>query len=335
MTAQGVDYIELYAAELEGAVDYLVGSLGLAVVARAQETHRRSVLLRQADVRLVVTSGAGTEEFLAEHGDGIADIALTCVDPKASYRAALRHGARSYATMVVSAFGDVRHTLSPARPTTTERLAGRPWIPVPATATGRPELIRRLDHLAVCVPAGTLQATADFYCDAFGLERYYSEYVQVGDQAMDSVVVRSRSGRVTFTMLEPDSRRLPGQIDGFLERNAGAGVQHVAFGVDDIVTAVRTLRTAGVQFLATPGAYYDALAERMSGIEAMIADLRDTSVLADCDEWGYLLQIFTRSPYPRNTLFFEAIQRNGAQGFGSANIRALYEAVERERLLAG
>ena len=65
-----------------------------------------------------------------------------------------------------------------------------------------------------------------------------------------------------------------------------------------------------------------------------IADLRETGVLADRDEWGYLLQLFTRSPYPRNTLFYELIQRRGARGFGSSNIRALYEAVERDRLVA-
>ncbi|MGQ4445482.1 4-hydroxyphenylpyruvate dioxygenase, partial [Streptomyces violaceoruber] len=66
-----------------------------------------------------------------------------------------------------------------------------------------------------------------------------------------------------------------------------------------------------------------------------IAQLRDVRVLADRDEWGHLLQVFSRSPYPRNTLFYELIQRRGSRGFGSANIRALYEAVERDRLTAG
>jgi len=72
------------------------------------------------------------------------------------------------------------------------------------------------------------------------------------------------------------------------------------------------------------------LAGRLPGITAEIADLRATSVLADRDEWGYLLQLFTRSPYQRNTLFYELVQRRGARGFGAANIKALYEAVERD-----
>jgi 4-hydroxymandelate synthase len=74
------------------------------------------------------------------------------------------------------------------------------------------------------------------------------------------------------------------------------------------------------------------LGERLGGLHAQVEELRETKVLADHDEWGDLLQVFTRSPYPRNTLFFELIQRNGSRGFGSANIRALYEAVERDRL---
>jgi 4-hydroxymandelate synthase len=90
-----------------------------------------------------------------------------------------------------------------------------------------------------------------------------------------------------------------------------------------------------VEFLGTPDTYYDMLAERLPEVRADIARLRSSSVLLDRDEWGYLLQLFTRSPYPRNTLFYELIQRRGARGFGSRNIRALYEAVERDRVAAG
>jgi 4-hydroxymandelate synthase len=207
----------------------------------------------------------------------------------------------------------------------------RYWQPIADRPPPR-QYLTALDHVAVCVDAGTLAAVADFYTTAFGFERYSAEYVAVGDQAMDSVVIRSPGGGVTFTMLEPDPGRRPGQIDGFLSRNGGPGVQHLAFLVDEIVAAVREYRHRGAVFLRTPGAYYDALAGRMAGMREAIEDLRDTYVLADRDEWGYLLQLFTTSPYERDTLFYELVQRRGARGFGSANIRALYEAVERERL---
>jgi 4-hydroxymandelate synthase len=192
--------------------------------------------------------------------------------------------------------------------------------------------VRLLDHVAVCLAGGTLQEYADFYRDAFGFSRYSSDYVAVGGQAMDSVVVRSASGRVTFTLVAPDPDKEPGQLDSFLERNGGPGVQHLAFLVDDIISTVGEARDRGVEFLNTPDTYYDLLVERFDGMAEQVADLRKTQVLVDRDEWGHLLQLFTRSPYERNTLFFELIQRQGSRGFGSANIRALYEAVERDRL---
>jgi 4-hydroxymandelate synthase len=149
---------------------------------------------------------------------------------------------------------------------------------------------------------------------------------------MDSIVVRSDSGSAILTLVAPDPGKEPGQLDNFLERNGGEGVQHLAFRTGEIITAVHECRERGVVFLDTPDSYYDMLGERLGGLHAQVEELRETKVLADRDEWGDLLQVFTRSPYPRNTLFFELIQRNGSRGFGSANIRALYEAVERDRL---
>jgi 4-hydroxymandelate synthase len=102
--------------------------------------------------------------------------------------------------------------------------------------------------------------------------------------------------------------------------------------VDDIVSAVHDYGDGGIDFLRTPGRYYDMLAGRLPDIREEIADLRSANVLGDRDEWGYLLQIFTRSPYQRNTMFYELVQRRGARGFGGENIKALYEAVERDGL---
>jgi len=212
--------------------------------------------------------------------------------------------------------------------------AGRLWSTVPDVQASPPGRIRQLDHVAVCVPGAALAYFADFYGRAFGMPRYSSEYLALGDQAMDSIVVRSPSGGVTFTLVAPAPAKSAGQLDAFLARNDGAGVQHLAFGVDDIIGAVGEFRGRGVQLLSTPGRYYDELVRRLPGMQAEIADLRAGGILADRDEWGYLLQLFTRSPYERNTLFYEFIQRRGARGFGSANIRALYEAVERDRLAA-
>ena len=57
--------------------------------------------------------------------------------------------------------------------------------------------------------------------------------------------------------------------------------------------------------------------------------------MIDADEEGYLLQIFTKPLEDRPTLFFEIIQRKGAQSFGVGNFKALFEAIEREQEARG
>jgi 4-hydroxymandelate synthase len=335
MAAQDIEYVEFYTGDDRPVVDYFVSSLGFTRTAESAGSGSRSTLLRQGSFQLVVTAGSGTEAFLEAHGDGVADIAFACDDIAADRASAVAHGASVIATgagyEVVSGFFGVQHTLVTRR-ANRGTPPGRTWTPATAGADRQTGHVHLLDHVAVCVESGSLVDCVGFYEGAFGLPRYSSEYIQVGDQAMDSIVVRSKSGGVTFTILEQDSDKKAGQVEAFISRNGGSGVQHLAFLVDDIVSAVREFRGRGIEFLSTPGAYYDMLSERLPDIRADIADLRDTHVLADRDEWGYLLQLFTRSPYKRNTMFYEFVQRRGARGFGSANIRALYEAVERDGL---
>jgi 4-hydroxymandelate synthase len=335
MTSQDVEYIEFYTGDERSAVEYFVSSLGFTRTAESAGSGRHSSLLRHGTVQLIVTAGQATEEFLEAHGDGIADIAFACDDVAKTKRRAVTAGASVISCAqdnpVVSGFCGTHHTL--LRPSAKGSLpAGHVWIPVRPAPASRGGRIQRLDHVAVCVEGGTLADSADFYTAAFGFARYSSEYIQIGDQAMDSIVVRSPSGGITFTILEQDLTKKAGQVEAFLSRNGGPGVQHLAFLVDDIISAVHEFSSRGIDFLHTPRSYYDMLAGRLPGIQGEIVQLRAADILADRDEWGYLLQLFTRSPYQRNTLFYELVQRRGARGFGSANIRALYEAVERDGL---
>jgi 4-hydroxymandelate synthase len=153
----------------------------------------------------------------------------------------------------------------------------------------------------------------------------------VGDQAMNSKVVQSRSREVTLTLIEPDTSRTPGQIDRFPKNHGGPGVQHVAFRSLNIVRSVRTMRSNGAEFLKTPSAYYRLLADRLELSRYTAADLGEIGILADEDHAGQLFQIFTPSTHRRGTVFVEVIRRLGATTFGSGNIRALYEVVEAEQ----
>src|SRR5262249_47677074 len=159
----------------------------------------------------------------------------------------------------------------------------------------------------------------------FGFTETFEERIVVGSQAMDSKVVQSGSKKVTFTLIEPDTTREPGQIDAFVAAHGGAGVQHIAFLTGDITTAVRAGARRGVRFLSTPSSYYDALPARVGQVGVAVDSLRELGILADRDSAGAMLQIFTESPHARGTLFYELIDRRGARTFGSNNIKALYE----------
>ena len=90
-----------------------------------------------------------------------------------------------------------------------------------------------------------------------------------------------------------------------------------------------------MEFLRVPATYYDAVTDRVGEIDEDIAPLKELGILVDRDDEGYLLQIFTKPVEPRPTMFFEIIQRKGAQSFGKGNFKALFEAIEREQELRG
>jgi len=132
------------------------------------------------------------------------------------------------------------------------------------------------------------------------------------------------------------------QINIFHEDHHGDGIQHIALGTRDIVTAVRALRARQLGFMATPKAYYEALPERLQrlgigAIDESIAELRELEILVDGAGPGqYLLQIFLRDAAAMygeaqaGPFFFELIQRKGDPGFGAGNFRALFESIERQ-----
>jgi 4-hydroxyphenylpyruvate dioxygenase len=104
---------------------------------------------------------------------------------------------------------------------------------------------------------------------------------------------------------------------------------------DDIVGTVAALKERGVHFLDTPETYYEEVESRVGEISEDYDDLRRLKILADRDEDGYLLQIFTKTAQDRPTIFFEVIERHGATTFGEGNFKALFESIEREQALRG
>jgi 4-hydroxyphenylpyruvate dioxygenase len=87
--------------------------------------------------------------------------------------------------------------------------------------------------------------------------------------------------------------------------------------------------------MRVPDAYYDELRARFADLDLDIDRLREFGILADRDDEGYLLQIFSRMNQDRPTVFFELIERHGSTGFGNGNFKALFVALEREQDLRG
>ncbi len=112
-------------------------------------------------------------------------------------------------------------------------------------------------------------------------------------------------------------------------------MQHIALLTDDLVATVEEVRKRGLLMMTVPDTYYDELPGRIPELDADLDELRRLAVLADEDEGGQLLQIFTRMMQDRPTFFYEFIERRGAVGFGEGNFKALFEAIERDQAARG
>jgi 4-hydroxymandelate synthase len=358
-----IDHVEFCAGDAYQLASHLFRAFDFGLSAESDPaggtTHSRSLLLRHGDIRLVLTSGlrpeAPASEYVRRHGDGVVDLALGTPDATTAFEEAVAGGAHPVrrpqvhtapgddgriVTATVSGFGDVTHTFVERRGSTREFLPGLRPVTAPATPRrqsmgdeppSKLEPLHSIDHVAICLAAGDLEPTVNYYRKVLGFDETFTEHIVVGTQAMNSKVVQSPNRNITFTLLEPDVRHDPGQIDDFLRAHDGSGVQHLAFSTEDIAAAVAELQERGVEFLDTPDSYYDALPARLGGIRAELDTLREFNILADRDVEGELFQIFTRSLHVRRTFFLELIERRGADTFGSSNITALYEAVEKTR----
>ena len=204
------------------------------------------------------------------------------------------------------------------------------------------------DHTTSNFP--TLAPTILWLEHVMGFERFWEIEFHTTDLAPDqnhgsglrSIVMWDPRSGVKFANNEPWRPFFrTSQINVFCEKQHGAGIQHLALGVKDIIHCVKELRARGIEFMPTPGTYYDALPARLEKLKVGSIDedlgvLRELGILVDGDGPGsYLLQIFLKESSglygesEAGPFFFEIIQRKGDQGFGAGNFRALFESIER------
>jgi len=177
-----------------------------------------------------------------------------------------------------------------------------------------------------------------FYQDVMGfhqLAHFSDRDISTEYSALMSKVMENGTGKIKFPINEPAEGKKKSQIEEYLDFYRTPGVQHIAMNSGDIVATVRALRANGVQFLRVPDTYYESLIQRVGKIDSDYKVLQELGILADRDEDGYLLQIFTRPVEDRPTLFYEIIERHGSRGFGVGNFKALFVSIEEEQRRRG
>jgi len=233
----------------------------------------------------------------------------------------------------IKTYGETRHSLVQRRDYSGTFLPGySPRAPIVAPPAKR--WFQAIDHVVGNVELGHMDEWVGFYNRVMGftnMKEFVGDDIATEYSALMSKVVADGHRKVKFPLNEPAAGKKKSQIDEYLEFYGGPGVQHIALATNDIVRAVGEMRKAGVEFLETPDTYYDELGSWVGDTRVPLDTLRDLKILADRDEDGYLLQIFTKPVQDRPTVFFELIERHGSLGFGKGNFKALFEAIEREQ----
>lgn len=354
----GTDYIEFYVGNAKQAAHFYKTAFGFQSLAYAgPETgvrDRASYVLKQGKIRLVLTTPLKSDnpitEHIAKHGDGVKVLALWVEDAYKAYEETTSRGGKSYMepTTLTDEHGEVRMAGIYTYGETVHMFVERKnynGIFMPGfkewksnynpTDTG----LLYVDHCVGNVGWNRMNPTIQWYEDVMGFVNILSfddKQINTEYSALMSKVMSNGNGYVKFPINEPAEGKKKSQIEEYLDFYEGEGVQHIAVATADIVKTVRDLKARGVEFLdAPPNAYYEDLNRRVGKIDEDIAPLQELGILVDCDEEGYLLQLFTKPVEDRPTLFFEIIQRKGAQSFGAGNFKALFESIEKEQAKRG
>ena len=347
----GTDYIELYVGNAKQAAHYYKTAFGFQSLAYAgPETGVKdyaSYVLIQNKMRLVLTTPLKPEhpmnDHIRKHGDGVKILALWVDDAYEAYKQTTSRGAKSYMEpkTLSDQHGEVRlsgiYTYGETIHLFVERTNyNGPFMPgyQKWESTYNPDTVGLLyvDHCVGNVGWNQMNKWVKFYEDVMGFRNiltFDDKQISTEYSALMSKVMSNGNGYVKFPINEPAEGKKKSQIEEYLDFYGDEGVQHIAVATNNIIDTVSKLQSRGVEFLRVPDTYYDTLESRVGKIDEDIAPLRQLGILVDRDEEGYLLQIFTKPVEDRPTLFFEIIQRKGAQSFGAGNFKALFEALER------
>jgi len=345
----GFEFVEFCAPE-KGILEQAFTALGF--VQAGNHRSKDVQLWRQGDINLIANYQPRSPAawFAAEHGPSACGMGWRVRDAGKAYALALERGAEPVEMRtgpmelrlpaIRGIGGSIIYLIDRYEVDSNGALSiyDIDFTPVPGVERHPSGAgLRLIDHLTHNVYGGRMAHWAAFYERLFGFRetRYFDikgEYTGLTSRAM-----MAPDGKIRIPLNEEGARG-GGQVDEFLRRYNGEGIQHIAFACDDLVACWDRLRACGTPFMAPPPAtYYEMLDERMPGHGEPVAELQQRGILLDgSTEAGdprLLLQIFTEPLI--GPVFFEIIQRKRDEGFGEGNFTALFESIERDQLRRG
>lgn len=345
MGLDGFEFVE-FASPEPGALEPVFDMLGFRHV--ADHRSKDVKLFRQGGINFIVNNEPKSPAyyFAREHGPSPCGLAFRVKDAQRAYYRALDLGAEP----LESPTGPMELRLPAIK-----GIGGMPIYLIDRYADGasiydidfrwidgaprRPEGcgFHTLDHLTHNVYRGRMAYWSDYYERLFNFReiRHFDikgEYTGLASRAMTAPC-----GKIRIPLNEEASQTI-GQIEEFLMRFNGEGIQHIALACDDLIGCWDRLKARGAPFMTPPpDAYYDMLAERLPNHGEPVEDLKARGILLDGStkdgDPRLLLQIFSETLV--GPVFFEFIQRKRDEGFGEGNFKALFESMERDQIRRG
>jgi 4-hydroxyphenylpyruvate dioxygenase len=350
MGTDGFEFIE-FAAPDPTAMGAVFERMGFTAIAKHR--HKAVTLYRQGEINFILNAEPDSfaQRFARLHGPSVCAIAFRVQDAKHAYERAISLGAWGYAGQAgpgelnipaIKGIGDSIIYL-------VDRWRGKngakdgeignigffdvDFEPLPGAElnpTGHG--LTYIDHLTHNVHRGRMDEWASFYERLFDFRevRYFDIEGQV--TGVKSKALTSPCGKIRIPINEEGNEKA-GQIQEYLDRYRGEGIQHIAMGSNDLFATVDALKTSGVTLLDTIDTYYELVDKRIPGHGENVAELKRRKILIDGKPGELLLQIFSENQL--GPIFFEFIQRKGDQGFGEGNFKALFESIELDQMRRG
>ena len=340
----GFEFVEFAHPEPE-KLEALFRRMGYAPVAKHKS--KNITVYRQGDVNYILNAEPNSfaSHFIDEHGPCAPSMAWRVVNAQQAFEHAISCGAEAYtgsdktlnAPAIMGIGGSLLYFIDKYGDKGSAYSEEFDWLgetdPKP---TGKS--FYYLDHLTHNVYRGNMDTWWAFYRELFNFKQIHFFDIDGRITGLVSRAITSPCGKIRIPLNE--SKDDTSQIEEYLKKYKGEGIQHIAVGTDDIYEATDMLADDGLKFMpGPPQTYYDRSAERVHGHTEPLDRMAKHGILIDGEGvigggmTKILLQIFSKTVI--GPIFFEFIQRKGDEGFGEGNFRALFESIEEDQIQRG